>query len=72
MPSFPQDMDKARALDRKQRKARELAKAAIAKSEADDAAAIRAFANELRAKAGLPPLRADEPVVGFFCRRGRK
>jgi hypothetical protein len=72
MPGFPQDMDKARAKavrDLEARKARETKAAA---SAAADREMVRAAANELRARAGQPPLRDDEPVMGFFCRRGRK
>ena len=72
MPSIPQDMDKARAKAAKDIADRQARQAKAEASAAHDKAVIRDFANELRAKVGEPPLREDEPVIGFFCRRGRK
>jgi hypothetical protein len=65
-------MDKARAKAAKDIAARKTREEKAAASAMRDKAVIRAAANELRARAGQPPLRDDEPVMGFFCRRGRK
>lgn len=72
MPKFPDDMDAARAHAAKEKKARDIAVARRAKAAANDAVIVREFANDLRRKQGLPDLRPDEPVEGFFCRRGRR
>lgn len=72
MPKLPTDMTAARAHAEKQRQAREAAEAKRQASAEHDRQLIRDFANELRAKAGQPPLAPDEPVMGFFCRRGKR
>lgn len=72
MPKFPNDMGAARAMAERQKKSRAEADAKRAEAIERDKATIREFANELRARQGLPPLRPDEPVIGFFCRRGRR
>ena len=70
MPMFPTDMDAARAKAEKAKKAR-ADKAEKERLAAEhDAALVRAFANELRAKQGLPPLGPNEPVNVIICRRG--
>lgn len=76
MPMFPSDQAKARSLSESQKRARAQALADAReqqrRAEEREAAAIRDLANELRARDGLPPLAPDEPVQGFFCRRGRR
>lgn len=72
MPKFPTDMAAARQLTERKRQDREATAAKKAAAIEHDKAVIREFANELRAKEGLPPLEPDEPVMGFFCRRGRR
>lgn len=72
MPKIPTDMAAAASHAEKLRRARALAEAKRQEAAARDPQIIRDFANELRAKAGEPPLGPDEPVVGFFCRRGKR
>ena len=72
MPRFPSDMDKARAYSEKQKVERAEREAKDQAARAHDEAIIREFANELRAKAGEPPLAPDEPVHAIICRRGRR
>ncbi len=77
MPKIPDDMEACARRTEKDRKAMKAVKREMAKSTApriseNDEAVIRGFANDLRAKQGLPPLQPDEPVVVFFCSRRRK
>ncbi len=76
MPIFPSDQAKARALSEEQKRARA---AALADAKEQERQAqernnkiMRDFANELRARDGLPPLASDEPVHAIICRRGRR
>lgn len=76
MPKFPDDIEAATAATERERKALAKLKKAAAKSpsrmSSSDEAAVRDLANNLRRKQGLPDLAPDEPVIGFFCTRGRR
>lgn len=72
MPKLPTDPAAAHARAEKDKKALADRVEKRRQQDANDRQVIRDFANELRAKEGLPPLGPDEPVMGFFCRRGRR
>jgi len=72
MPKLPTDMTAAKVHADKQRQALADKEAKRQAAAENDRQIIRAAVNELRAKTGHPPLGPDEPVMGFFCRRGRK
>lgn len=72
MPIFPSDQTKARERDRIERE-RRIERAKLAEeAKKRDMQILRDFANELRAREGLPPLAPDEPVNAIICRRGRR
>lgn len=76
MPMFPSDQSKARALSEEQKRARAQALAEAKEQERQaqerNNRIMRDFANEIRAREGLPPLAPDEPVNAIICRRGRR
>lgn len=72
MPKLPDDPAAAHAAAERQKQRR--AEAALREQRATehDEQILRAFANELRAQQGMPPLKANEPILAFRCRRGHK
>lgn len=76
MPKIPTDLKATRAFDERNRQERIATQAKREKREieiaASDELVIRNFANELRARQGLPPLQDGEPVHAIICKRGRR
>lgn len=72
MPKFPADQDAARRLTERQLKEREARERKRQAAVEHDEAIIRDFANQLRAKAGEPPLAPGEKIEVIRCSRGRR
>lgn len=72
MPKFPADQDAARRLSDRHRREREERERKHQAAVEHDEAIIRDFANQLRAKAGEPPLAPGEKIEVIRCNRGRR